>query len=221
MPCVSLRHVKVFDKLCHWVRDSKASQANLPERTLEDSICMAPPAPLTMLSSNLDSETPAPEYVIRGSHLYIKHLRPAFSHSANVSDSNLSQLVATKLNQLANIQSSRSKIRANLRTRGDIINAESQFGSTIFGPIPPGHQREFFHDKKNIWIWHESWTDQDKQSHQITVRYEIRPTGIYKKVARGEYLKLRGSELLNFRKATYAYLKVIKEGIYDTLSVNI
>ena len=95
-------------------------------------------------------------------------------------------------------------------SRDDLINAESKIGSTIFGPIPEGHRREFFHDKNNIWIWHEDWLDHEENLHQITVRYEVRPSGIYKKVSAGRYIQLVGAELENFCQATHVYLYLIK-----------
>ncbi len=100
-------------------------------------------------------------------------------------------------------------------TRADLINAESKLGSTIFGPIPAGHRREFFHDQKNIWIWHEDWYDGQHNPHQMTVRYEVRTSGVYKKIATGKYIKLEDEELNNFRKATHAYLYVIKKNLYN------
>lgn len=100
-------------------------------------------------------------------------------------------------------------------TRSDLINAESKLGSTIFGPIPEGHRREFFHDQKNIWIWHEDWYDGQRNPRQMTVRYEVRTSGIYKKISTGKYFKLEGEELENFRKATHAYLYVIKKNLYN------
>ncbi len=99
-------------------------------------------------------------------------------------------------------------------TRADLINAESQLGSAIFGPIPAGHRREFFHDQQNIWIWHEDWRDGDNL-HQMTVRYEVRTSGIYKKISTGKYFKLEGEELTNFRRATRAYLYMIKKYLYN------
>ncbi len=107
------------------------------------------------------------------------------------------------------------KVRPSVRmTREDLINAESKLGSTIFGPIPAGHRREFFHDKQNVWIWHEDWYDGQRNPHQMTVRYEVRTSGVYKKVSTGSYFKLEGEELENFRKATHAYLYVIKKHLY-------
>lgn len=101
----------------------------------------------------------------------------------------------------------------------ELINAESRLGSTIFGPIPAGHRREFFHDKANVWIWHESWQDLDASERQITVRYEIRPTGVYKKFAAGKYVRLEDAELTNFRKAAHAYLQVVKTNLYSSANV--
>lgn len=113
----------------------------------------------------------------------------------------------------------RLKLKKRLKSkrrpsRAELINAESRLGSTIFGPIPEGHRREFFHDRENIWIWHESWVDADKHIRQLTVRYEVRPTGVYKKLSAGKYFKLEGAELENFRKATRAYLRIIKQQLY-------
>lgn len=99
-------------------------------------------------------------------------------------------------------------------TRADLINAESRLGGAIFGPIPQGHRREFFHDRHNIWIWYEGWKDEKGDLRQFTVRYDVRVSGIYKKVASGKYLRLEGAELDNFVKATKAYLYMIKRYLY-------
>lgn len=101
-------------------------------------------------------------------------------------------------------------------THADLINAESRLGSTIFGPIPAGHRREFFHDRHGIWIWHEDWQDPTSGEHELTVRYEVRKSGVYKKISAGNYFKLEGGELENFRLAAHAYLKVIKAYLYKS-----
>ncbi len=131
--------------------------------------------------------------------LKVPHPRKAFSG-------------ATARATLPNVNLSRPVVRM---TRADLINAESKLGSTIFGPIPEGHRREFFHDKQNVWIWHEDWYDGQHNPHQMTVRYEVRTSGIYKKVSAGKYFRLEGDELENFRKATRAYLYVIKQKLYN------
>lgn len=96
----------------------------------------------------------------------------------------------------------------------DLINAESELGRTLFGPIPLGHQREFFKHKNNVWIWHESWTNQIGNMEQLTIRYEVRPNGVFKKLNEGSYKKIEGSELDNFRKAARSYLELVKSKLY-------
>lgn len=99
-------------------------------------------------------------------------------------------------------------------TYEDLINAESELGRTLFGPIPEGHQREFFESKKNVWIWHEGWIDALGAAQEMTVRYEVRPNGVFKKPTGGSYEKIEGDELNNFRRAAKAYLDIIKANLY-------
>ena len=99
------------------------------------------------------------------------------------------------------------------KTIEDKINAESELGRTIFGPIPAGHQREFFEHKKNVWIWHESWLESG-QMQEITLRYEVRPDGVFKKANGSAYYKIEGEELSNFVAAARKYLSLIKTELY-------
>ncbi len=96
----------------------------------------------------------------------------------------------------------------------DLINAESELGKTLFGPIPYGHQREFFKHKNNVWIWHESWANQFGDVEQMTIRYEVRPDGVFKKSSGGAYQKIEGAELNNFRQAAKSYLELVKSKLY-------
>lgn len=99
-------------------------------------------------------------------------------------------------------------------TRDDLINAESELGRTLFGPIPMGHRREFFTAKRNVWIWHESWTNSLGDPEEMTVRYEVRPTGVYKRAGKSNYAKIEGEELNNFRRAAKSYLELVKSKLY-------
>jgi len=99
----------------------------------------------------------------------------------------------------------RIKTKKPLRTEADLINAESALGRTIFGPIPENHTREFFHHRKNVWIWYENGT---------TIRYEVRPGGVYKRVMNGRYEQITGRELANFRAAAKTYLELVKQRLY-------
>ena len=87
----------------------------------------------------------------------------------------------------------------------DLINAESALGRTIFGQITPGHTREFFCLKRNVWIWHEDG---------VTIRYEVRENGVFKQIGKGKYNTITGVELENFRNATKAYLNLVKANLY-------
>lgn len=122
-------------------------------------------------------------------------------------------ILFTPLNKLKEKVESNSGASFEHYNDDEYINAESAYGRTLFGPIPAGHQREFFRDKKNIWIWHENWVEFD-QKREITIRYEVRPDGVYKKPLGHGYTRIDGEELENFRKALRAYLQLIKQNLY-------
>ncbi|MDO4612272.1 MAG: hypothetical protein Q4B29_02320 [Candidatus Saccharibacteria bacterium] len=96
----------------------------------------------------------------------------------------------------------------------DLVNAESEIGRTLFGPIPVGHQREFFQHRKNIWIWYERFIDAAGVAQEMTIRYEVRPAGVFKKVGGNGYQKIEGDELDNFRNAAKKYLELVKLKLY-------
>lgn len=96
----------------------------------------------------------------------------------------------------------------------DLLNAESELGRTLFGPIPYGHQREFFESKKNVWIWYESWLDENGAPQNMIIRYEVRPTGVYKRPNDGSYQKIEGDELNNFVTAVRSYFDLVKRELY-------
>lgn len=103
---------------------------------------------------------------------------------------------------------------SNKPTYNDLVNAESALGRTLFGPIPDGRQREFFKSKDNVWIWYENWTDEIGNPQDLTIRYEVRPEGVFKKVAGGIYERIEGAELENFRQAAKNYLELVKTKLY-------
>ena len=96
----------------------------------------------------------------------------------------------------------------------ELINAESALGRTLFGPIPAGHQREFFAFRKNVWIWYECWQNEAGGLQDLIIRYEVRPNGVYKRAGKGNYEKLEGEELNNFRLAVHSYLDLVKTKLY-------
>ena len=49
----------------------------------------------------------------------------------------------------------------------------------------------------------------------MTVRYEVRPEGVFKRLGQGGYDKIEGEELNNFRKAARMYLDLVKTKLYS------
>lgn len=103
---------------------------------------------------------------------------------------------------------------SNKLSYDDLMNAESEIGRTIFGPIPAGHRREFFKSRQNVWIWHEDWVDAAGIMQDMTIRYEVQPTGVYKRTNGGEYTKIDGKELENFVNAARKYFELVRAQLY-------
>lgn len=112
------------------------------------------------------------------------------------------------------MEGSKTNNRRSKLSYEDLINAESELGRTLFGPIPEGRRREFFEYKKNIWIWHESWLDTAGLARDVTIRYEVKPEGVFKRVSGGKYEKIEGAELDNFRRAAKSYFELVKSKLY-------
>jgi hypothetical protein len=85
-----------------------------------------------------------------------------------------------------------------------LIRREAKIGGKLFGPLPKGHDRQFFCLDEHTWVWHENWTDKNGQRHTLTTRYEIRPEGILK-VQNGRYQQLTRNEVKNLLKAAELY----------------
>ena len=100
-------------------------------------------------------------------------------------------------------------------TYDDLLNAESSVGRTLFGPVPKGHQREFFALRRNTWMWYENWFDEKGKVQEVSLRYEVRPDGVYKKMLGGVYSKIAGHELNNFVAAVRMYHAKIKQELYS------
>lgn len=171
----------------------------------------------------------APQLMYDGFAAKIPHQRKSFL-TANTQLSETVATTATTTSLLVNAFDAQQSAQKVLTTkqaprffarkkshpsRSELINAESRLGSQIFGPIPAGHRREFFHDQRNVWIWYEDWIDDDNHFQQMTVRYEVRPTGIYKKIAAGHYVRLKTDEQENFRHAAHIYLRLVKQQLYN------
>jgi len=96
----------------------------------------------------------------------------------------------------------------------EIIRLESAIGRKLFGPIPTGHQREFFCLDPHTWVWHEVWTDEAKKQRTLTTRYEVHPNGILKVQENHPYQFIDGEELRNFDLATQLYRERVMRQVY-------
>lgn len=105
-------------------------------------------------------------------------------------------------------------VYSNRISPDELMNMESQWGGILFGPIPAGHQRNFFEYKKNVWIWYEGWPGKNGNLESMTVRYEVRPAGVFKRVNSQKYEKITGQELDYFRATLHQYLKLMKTKLY-------
>ena len=103
---------------------------------------------------------------------------------------------------------------SNRLSYSDLITLESKYGGAMFGLVEAGHRREFFKDKENVWIWYEGWTNPAGITQEMVIRYEVRPSGVFKRVGGEKYKKLSGTELDNFRNAAKNYLKIMKTKLY-------
>lgn len=100
-------------------------------------------------------------------------------------------------------------------TRRDLIRMESKIGSTVFGPIPASHRREFFCLDEHTWVWYEEWIDEATgQRREMTTRYEVHPHGVLKVQDGQPYALVEGEELRNLAIATRMYRERVMREIY-------
>ena len=86
----------------------------------------------------------------------------------------------------------------------DAINSESKIGRKVFDNDAPSC--EFFMFKKNVWLYY---------AEGLTIRYEVREEGVFKKVGSEGYRRIRAAELDNFRLACKKYFKLVKTELYS------
>ena len=213
MPCVSLKSLADRRQAARQRRAAVAASRRLLENKIGSRTLLAINTPLRLAAGESVQLRPHRQTSVVNLETGSKKSR-RLAKKQQKSAEKSTRKAAKKSAKLARREQKTARRSAKHPTRADLINAESRLCSKLFGTIPAGHRREFFHDRDNIWIWHEGWTDESHRTRQLTVRYEVRPNGVFKKLSAGKYLKLEGAELENFRRATHAYLKVIKQELY-------
>lgn len=102
----------------------------------------------------------------------------------------------------------------------EYIAREAMVGARVHGPIPSGHDREFYCLDEHTWVWHETWKDQNGLQG-FTVHYEVTGSNILKRVNQGSYTRLEGDELLRFDKAVKAYHKEVLQHVYGSPTTSV
>lgn len=98
-------------------------------------------------------------------------------------------------------------------TETELIQRESEVGSTVFGFVAPNRSRQFFNLDANTWIWYEAWEDH-KGKHAVTTRYEIHGDNVLKIQDDRPAELVRGGELENLYQATKAYYYKVAAEVY-------
>lgn len=73
----------------------------------------------------------------------------------------------------------RSQEQRRIAFEQSLIRAEAKIGGQLFGPVPNGHNRQFFCLNESVWIWHEEWTENGSRK-VITTHYDVRSDGVIK-----------------------------------------
>lgn len=102
-------------------------------------------------------------------------------------------------------------------TTRELLRREAEVGGQLFGPVPPGHSRQFFCLDKHSWIWHEQWTDELGQTRHLTTRYEVRGSGILKAQGDQPYHYTALDEAKNLVAAIKLYNRQVPAQVYGVV----
>jgi hypothetical protein len=86
-----------------------------------------------------------------------------------------------------------------------LVRREAEIGGTLFGPVPAGHEREFFCLDKRTWVWREAWIAKDGRRKIVTTRYETQPNGVLKLQDGQDRQRLSREEARNLYRAVNLY----------------
>jgi len=116
-----------------------------------------------------------------------------------------------RINSIFSLLVPKSQAQLEIESQRAVLRKEAEIGGTVFGPVPVGVRREFFCLDTHTWIWHEEWTDTNRQQHVRTTRYDIRPHGIFKAQDGQTYRPLTQDEAINLYFAVREYNKSVRE----------
>lgn len=97
-----------------------------------------------------------------------------------------------------------------------LIQEEAKIGGQLFGPVPKGHNRQFFCLDEHTWIWHEEWNDHG-QRRVVTTRYDVRPNSIIKSQDGQPHSLVTKQEAQNLYNAAKIYQQKVDHGYQQKL----
>ncbi len=113
----------------------------------------------------------------------------------------------------------KSDVQIRTEAYRDAMRLGAKLGGRVFGPVPQGVRREFFCLDEHTWVWHEEWTDANRQ-HQIrTTRYDIRPHGVFKAQDGQPYQPISRDEANNLVGAMRRYREILHTDLEPLIAV--
>lgn len=123
-------------------------------------------------------------------------------------------LLVGNTDDLSYLRLPKGKIDTKKMSERQLIQRESEIGRQLFGPVPKGHQREFFCLDESTCIWYESYKDKDGKQVSSTTRYEIQGDKVLKAQDGPRYSYLEGAELDNLLQAVRLYYERVMRNVY-------
>lgn len=105
----------------------------------------------------------------------------------------------------------KNQVQQQAEAHRAILRESARIGGTLFGPVSKNVRREFFCLDEHTWVWHEEWTDDQKQHHVRTTRYDVRPYGIFKAQDGQSYRPVSREEAANLYYAVHAYDRAVDD----------
>lgn len=123
-------------------------------------------------------------------------------------------LLIGNTNDVSYLRMPKRQSGTRLRSERELIQAESEIGRELFGPIPSGHRREFFCLDSTTCIWYEEYKTADGKTEALTTRYEIQGNKVLKVQGGSRYSYLDGQELSNVLAAIRLYYQRVMTTVY-------
>ncbi len=123
-------------------------------------------------------------------------------------------LLVGNTNDIAYLKLPKLKQSPSKMSERELIQLESNIGREIFGPVPPGHRREFFCLDEKTCIWYEEYKDEKGKVVTSTTRYEFLGDKVLKAHNGAKYSYIEGSELKNLLLAVNMYYERAMRSIY-------